>query len=321
MSQKNTPSKKDATATKLKGIAILAVIFGHISSPLTAFIFAWHMPLFFFLSGFFIKTNGSTKNFIVKNTKKLMVYFFVFTFIGFLSTYFRNILISRENGSIADGLYGIFYWMDMQHLDHYGFVLWFLPALLWGKLIVYSLLKYIKSKVVVGILIGSIFYLSTFIIKLPFVIDIGLISTIWIYLGYIFFHHIRHHIIKYWKYIFIPIFISLYFIPIPNLNLADRTLSFPMYNVTYSLLMIVTLYILASKINIKKNNHSLLNFLGENSMFLFIFHPYTNNIVYIFVNRYLNDIWYIKFILSFALIYLALIIKKKYFNKGILKHV
>ncbi len=38
----------------LKAIGIFAVILGHISSPFSAFIYSWHMPLFFILAGFFI---------------------------------------------------------------------------------------------------------------------------------------------------------------------------------------------------------------------------------------------------------------------------
>jgi fucose 4-O-acetylase-like acetyltransferase len=41
----------------LKTLGILAVILGHIASPMGQFIFSWHMPLFFVISGFFIKFN------------------------------------------------------------------------------------------------------------------------------------------------------------------------------------------------------------------------------------------------------------------------
>ena len=48
----------------LKFIGILVVILGHINFPLNGFIYTWHMPLFFMISGFFIKY----KNILEKNS-------------------------------------------------------------------------------------------------------------------------------------------------------------------------------------------------------------------------------------------------------------
>lgn len=36
----------------LKAVSIIAVVLGHIASPFGQFIFAWHMPAFFFVSKF-----------------------------------------------------------------------------------------------------------------------------------------------------------------------------------------------------------------------------------------------------------------------------
>ena len=38
----------------LRAIAVVSVVFGHISNPTQTFIFTWHMPLFFMISGFFL---------------------------------------------------------------------------------------------------------------------------------------------------------------------------------------------------------------------------------------------------------------------------
>ena len=48
-------SSLDNTFTQAKGLAILLVVFGHIASPLGLAIFSFHIPLFFFLGGVFIK--------------------------------------------------------------------------------------------------------------------------------------------------------------------------------------------------------------------------------------------------------------------------
>lgn len=314
--------EKDIAVDLLRGLAILAVIFGHIASPLTGFIFSWHMPLFFFVSGFFIRIDESVKIFLIKNFKRIMLYFFVFALIGFLATYFRNIFLNRENESVLSSLTGIFFWMDFEHLNHYGFVLWFLPALFWGKFINYLFLKYLKNKWLIGALILMIFSLVVSLkIKLPFALDIGLISSLWIFLGYLVFNFFKEKILKYWAYLAIIIFSSLLLLPVPGLNLSVRYFSFPVYNVLYSFLIIIFLFIATNKIVAKIKRNNLLVYLGQNSMFLFVFHPYTNNIAYLIVDKYFNNLWYLKFIFSFALIYLVLIIFRKYLNKGIFKYV
>lgn len=50
-----TKTGRDVTFDVLKGIAILAMIAGHcfIPLPLHHFIYIWHMPLFFLISGYF----------------------------------------------------------------------------------------------------------------------------------------------------------------------------------------------------------------------------------------------------------------------------
>ncbi len=45
----------------IRGVAVLSVLLGHISTTITRFIYSWHLPLFFFVSGFFFK---STRRFL-----------------------------------------------------------------------------------------------------------------------------------------------------------------------------------------------------------------------------------------------------------------
>lgn len=62
-----------------KGIAILAVILGHcggIPQWLINFIFSFHMPVFFFASGYFLKERNSRENAVIK-AKQLMVPYIV----------------------------------------------------------------------------------------------------------------------------------------------------------------------------------------------------------------------------------------------------
>jgi len=42
-----------------KALGIFAVVIGHSSSPITHFIYQWHMALFYFISGYFYKDKYS----------------------------------------------------------------------------------------------------------------------------------------------------------------------------------------------------------------------------------------------------------------------
>ena len=45
--------------TYAKTIGIIAVVIGHSGSPLTDFVYQWHIVLFFFISGYFYKETYS----------------------------------------------------------------------------------------------------------------------------------------------------------------------------------------------------------------------------------------------------------------------
>ena len=114
----------------IKTIGILSVILGHINSPLNLFIFSWHMPLFFFLSGFFIDTKKSINDFVVNNFNRLMIPYFIFSTLALIIEPIKRTLLGREDIDVLSELIGIFFFMDYPHLiNTYGFVLWFLPAL------------------------------------------------------------------------------------------------------------------------------------------------------------------------------------------------
>ena len=98
----------------LKIFGILAVILGHIASPLGSFIYSWHMPLFFILSGFFIKFNLPIKEFFLKDFQRLMVPYFLFALVGLVMEALKRIALHRDSLDYLHEIKGIFIWMDMK---------------------------------------------------------------------------------------------------------------------------------------------------------------------------------------------------------------
>lgn len=74
----------------LKFIGITAVVLGHINSPFGNFIFSWYMPLFFILTGVFIKTDLDPVQFFTKEFKRLMIPYFIFSAVALVFETFKR---------------------------------------------------------------------------------------------------------------------------------------------------------------------------------------------------------------------------------------
>ena len=75
-----------------KGIAIILVVFGHSNSPITGYIYLFHMAAFFFISGYTTNFNSrSTTSYIINKIQTLVIPFFVINLAFYL---FRFVLTS-----------------------------------------------------------------------------------------------------------------------------------------------------------------------------------------------------------------------------------
>ncbi|MEO8354988.1 MAG: acyltransferase family protein [Chloroflexota bacterium] len=111
-----------------KGIGILLVVMGHndfaVVSPYAyKVIYSFHMPLFFFLSGYFINPSIGFWNFFKKRFNSLLKpYFFTIFLIYFVSVSFGKMGFQTAITRIIKSLYGTGYYIDWVQL-------WFLPHL------------------------------------------------------------------------------------------------------------------------------------------------------------------------------------------------
>lgn len=300
----------------LKGLAILAVVIGHIATPLTKFVYAWHVPLFFFVSGFFLisKESWSLQRATIKDIQRLILPFIGFASIALCFELLKRSLLhgytfATPTIRLRDEISGTFLWMDMEQMHHYGFVLWFLPALFWGKLIARLLIGTIQSTFLALVVVGALFTLGAFVkVNLPFGFDQGMIAALWVLCGY-FLYPLLRNLSKIKASILALILLILAFLlPIPYLNVATKFFDNPLYNVVYSLVMIgfVSLAILSlSKILRLKG----LEHWGNHTLTIFVLHPYTNNIAFLLAIKFLpRNQWVVAVVLSVALINLFLII-------------
>lgn len=116
-----------------KGMGILLVMFGHsmtlIANPFNTFILAFHMPLFFFLSGMTIKCDCGIGNYIFKRLRRIGV----------------GIIIS-ELVYIIVGLTVDIYWKKRVNIHTFdylkGFDNWFLISLFFASIAAYKIIEF-----------------------------------------------------------------------------------------------------------------------------------------------------------------------------------
>jgi fucose 4-O-acetylase-like acetyltransferase len=111
-----------------RGIGILLVVLGHndfeaISVFVHQVIYSFHIPLFFFLSGYFINISIPFFDFFKKRFSSLLKpYFFIIFLIYFTSVSFEKMGFNTAITRIVKALYGTGHYIDWVQL-------WFLPEL------------------------------------------------------------------------------------------------------------------------------------------------------------------------------------------------
>jgi len=310
---KNINKNREEWIDNLKLFGIISVILGHISSPPQAFIFTWHMPLFFILSGFFIDVNQKPQQFIRKNSRRLLLPYLVFTLLALFAGTFKRLLLDREPIDYFNEFYNMYIWMDGASLiNTYAFVLWFLPALFFARLVVFSLCKYVNNIAGQFVAISLLFVLS-FSLDLPFALDNALNSVLFVYIGFKAFSYYKsraqHSFVVIYFLLSVLILAIIYMIyGLPGLDMARKNYSNIPANIVWSCLTVFVLSVLLSHINFKS---VLIRSWSKNTMFIFAIHPYTNNIGSIALEYSISEAWYISFGISIVILQILLYSKNK----------
>lgn len=157
-----------------RGIAIIFMVMGHssIPQPLSKYIWSFHMPLFFIVSGYFFNSKKflAFKDFLYKKLRTLIIpycFFTILVFIGYIGTeYFKP--------------YELYYGWK-------GYALWFVPVLFFTEITFFFLSKLKISYLIIATIIIVAFgkYLSNLNIHLPFKIECVPFALFFVSSGYI----------------------------------------------------------------------------------------------------------------------------------------
>ncbi len=176
-----------------RGIGIILMVFGHmkfkfveggigneISDVYYHLIHAFHMPLFFFLSGYcFHKTNIRTSRFVANKAKKLLIPYLVFG-VG------EYILWRIFEGDSLSPLFHLF-WVNTKGLAIAG-ALWFLTALFIAVTLYFLMDRYLKNMYLLSVVctvvaIAGCFLAGLMSHRFPFAIDAAMAGIGFVHVG------------------------------------------------------------------------------------------------------------------------------------------
>lgn len=152
-------NNRNSTIDVMKGIGIICVVIGHSSftaDSIVKFIYSWHMPLFFILSGYFYKECEISDRFR-KDLRILMwPYIFAVISIAIVALVEKSLFnIDHLNHIVWGGLFGTpraLYNPDTFFGQGYIGALWFVPAIFMCR-VIYNILP--KGSLVRNLLIGG----------------------------------------------------------------------------------------------------------------------------------------------------------------------
>lgn len=124
-------------ADNARGIAIFLVVLGHAAIPEISkvFIYAFHMHLFFFLSGLFFSPGNSFHGFVAKKIRTLIFPYFFYGFFAYVVWIFRVVVMHGMVNSV-DLIQPL---INLLTLGEF----WFLPVLFVVSVLFYKLHMYV----------------------------------------------------------------------------------------------------------------------------------------------------------------------------------
>lgn len=276
-----------------RGIAILMVIFGHLSVPfISSWIYSFHIPLFFFLSGmvFRIKKEENFISFIKRKIKSIVIPYFALGIVIWLFFSIIFLLDKKPPAFIASAIDTPGKMFVNFILQRHYWTVWFLACLFFASLIFWAQLKFINKK-------WLLFLTSLVICGITFIyyrlggntlfwnIDTALIAQFFMMLGYLFKNSYKLEKIKTTvcdnkinqrKFIFTLIFLLLNIIFwVLGIKIGNATLDmsvhiygievFTMLSAIFGILFVLSVSSCLSTI-------SALVYLGQNTMLVFAWH-------------------------------------------------
>lgn len=267
-----------------KGIGLLLVMLGHLHVPyLSTWIYTFHMPLFFFLSGVvFSGTKYNFKEFTIKRIKSLVIPYFGLGVVIYLFYVILNLVLREENG-----LYGT-NWEMLKNLfvQKHFWTIWFLACLFVVEILwywnwkIFSRWSIAPAVVSVTICIAGLLRYRLGYGSLPWNLDVALVAQFFFYVGYCFkcSRQVKKFVDEMQKNAYIICVAIMFLINVVTgflcIRLSGESLdmSIGMYGNEVLTILSALAGIFFVVLISKKVSNKFLTYLGQNTMVLFAWH-------------------------------------------------
>ena len=262
----------------LRGLAILLVVYGHCLKDAPEFyIFTspFKMPLFFAISGYFLHSQHNDGGYLAFLKQLLRKVFVPWMILGLLPAL---ILIPFKGA-------GYFLQSFLNLLS--GKDLWFMPCFFIGEIIWYSILRICKKEMWIVLSAFMCFWGGLLLHNKGLMnyamFNRALVVQPFFLIGYLFRQHENFLIKIKWHWIILGVFLYIAFClfsmkcyPFESIDVHLNKY----YNIPYCLLLIYLscflLFVAACKSNF---NSSILSFIGQNTLLIYIWHSYVIGIL------------------------------------------
>lgn len=275
-----------------RGIFIIAIVLGHVfnSGYLRNWLFSFHVPAFFFLSGYCFKYESKFHDFALKKFRTIVVPYITFSMLSILAFYFASqIILSIKSIMECDMVKNFFimlYGNSKPDVMKYNSPLWFLPCLFSVTVLAYGvewLVNRFNIKVrclamLLSVTVGIIININDWI-RLPWHIETASSMLVWFLLGisvheYVVDHkHRRKNVLDnqtILPYVLILVGGGISFINCRTVGIRnDHYGIIPIYYL--SALLGLTGFIMLSRF-IHKNK--VLEYIGRNSLAILVIHKF-----------------------------------------------
>ncbi|MFW2488469.1 acyltransferase family protein [Clostridium chromiireducens] len=179
----------------LKGLGIILVILGHLEIPtlMKAWIYSFHMPMFFFLSGLVWNSKYnelSVRDFVTKKIRSLLWPYLTFSIIYLLYNILMSLLLKQFNLiKIIKEIIATLYSNYIFEVNYIG-VLWFLGALFVVEILYFLISRFDDRRIRIALLILCVFlgHVCSILerksfLRLPWELDIAFTAIVFFSVG------------------------------------------------------------------------------------------------------------------------------------------
>lgn len=317
----------------LKGFGILLVLIGHSHCPkmFDKFIYGFHMPLFFILSGYLFNDTyykkSNIKSYVRKKWNAYIIPYFVLSLCNLIITLIIKLLAKVSLNDLVRLVYKYLFFIiysfgDASKMPNCS-PLWFLPCLFIAYIYLFIFIRFNNKIKCMTLIIGVfiiLFLVNLNITQLPWHFDIAFIGMIFMYIG-IFLRRLNiTMVVKTKKIMFVGMAGILSILFNDRADMVWRQFGNLFLFFIGATCIVILLICLFTKLTDNSFGGRLISYIGRNSMYYMGFNLLINCCINIIDKRTFNINaftygWIVYVIINLVTIAIGIIVLKKLKSK------